>query len=66
MSNRRFLKTSPYIRQHAGSPVDRYPWEEEAFRRAREEDKPVHLAAHARRVPGDRAKLIARHCMQAP
>ena len=44
MSNRLSLETSPYLRQHAGNPVDWYPWGEEAFRRAREEDKPVHVS----------------------
>ena len=33
----------PYLRQHAGNPVDWYPWGEGAFFRAREEDKPVHV-----------------------
>ena len=44
MSNRLSLETSPYLRQHAGNPVDWYPWGEEAFRRAREEDKPIHVS----------------------
>jgi uncharacterized protein YyaL (SSP411 family) len=35
---------SPYLRQHAGNPVDWYPWGEEAFSRAAEEDKPVFLS----------------------
>ena len=37
-------ETSPYLLEHAGNPVDWYPWGEEAFRRAREEDKPVFLS----------------------
>ncbi|SDH63812.1 hypothetical protein SAMN05216603_11190 [Pseudomonas benzenivorans] len=44
MSNRLANETSPYLRQHAENPVDWYPWGEEAFRRALEEDKPVHLS----------------------
>ena len=44
MPNRLSQETSPYLRQHAGNPVDWYPWGEEAFRRAREEDKPVHVS----------------------
>jgi len=44
MTNRLAKETSPYLRQHAENPVDWYPWGEEAFRRAREEDKPVHLS----------------------
>lgn len=35
---------SPYLLQHAGNPVDWYPWEEEAFHRAEAEDKPVFLS----------------------
>ena len=41
MPNRLSLETSPYLLQHADNPVDWYPWGEEAFARAREEDKPV-------------------------
>ena len=35
---------SPYLLQHAQNPVDWYPWGEEAFSRARQEDKPVFLS----------------------
>jgi len=35
---------SPYLRQHMHNPVDWYPWGEEAFRRAGEEDKPVFVS----------------------
>ena len=35
---------SPYLLQHAGNPVDWYPWGEEAFDRARHEDKPIFLS----------------------
>ena len=35
---------SPYLIQHLHNPVDWYPWSEEAFRKAREEDKPVFLS----------------------
>lgn len=35
---------SPYLLQHAGNPVDWYPWGEEAFHRAEAEDKPVFLS----------------------
>ena len=44
MPNRLQHETSPYLRQHAHNPVDWYPWGEEAFRRAREENKPVFLS----------------------
>jgi uncharacterized protein YyaL (SSP411 family) len=42
--NRLASETSPYLLQHAGNPVDWYPWGEEAFARARAEDKPVLLS----------------------
>ena len=34
-------ETSPYLLQHAHNPVDWYPWGDEAFERARAEDKPL-------------------------
>jgi uncharacterized protein len=42
--NRLASETSPYLLQHAANPVDWYPWGEEAFARARDEDKPVLLS----------------------
>lgn len=39
--NRLANESSPYLLQHADNPVDWYPWGEEAFSKAREEDKPV-------------------------
>jgi uncharacterized protein len=42
--NRLAQETSPYLRQHADNPVDWYPWGDEAFDRARREDKPVLLS----------------------
>jgi uncharacterized protein YyaL (SSP411 family) len=44
MPNRLANETSPYLQQHAENPVDWYPWGEEAFERARREDKPVLLS----------------------
>ncbi len=41
MPNRLAAETSPYLLQHANNPVDWYPWSEEAWARARAEDKPV-------------------------
>ncbi len=35
---------SPYLLQHAQNPVDWYPWGEEAFAKARLEDKPIFLS----------------------
>ena len=42
--NRLANETSPYLLAHAENPVDWYPWGEEAFARAREEDKPIFLS----------------------
>jgi uncharacterized protein len=44
VTNRLAGETSPYLRQHADNPVDWYPWGEEAFARARAEDKPILLS----------------------
>ena len=44
MANRLAQETSPYLLQHKNNPVDWYPWSEEAFERARAEDKPVLLS----------------------
>ncbi len=44
MSNHLKNATSPYLLQHAENPVDWYPWCEEAFERAREENKPIFLS----------------------
>jgi uncharacterized protein YyaL (SSP411 family) len=43
-TNRLAKEKSPYLLQHAGNPVDWYPWGEEAFARARAEDKPIFLS----------------------
>jgi hypothetical protein len=42
--NRLAHETSPYLLQHADNPVDWYAWGEEAFERARAEDKPILLS----------------------
>ena len=39
--NRLANETSPYLLQHAGNPVDWLPWGDEAFARARAEDRPL-------------------------
>jgi uncharacterized protein len=44
MANRLARETSPYLLQHADNPVDWYPWGEEAFARARAEDRPILLS----------------------
>jgi uncharacterized protein len=43
-ANRLARETSPYLLQHAHNPVDWYPWGEEAFAKARAEDKPILLS----------------------
>jgi hypothetical protein len=42
--NRLLAETSPYLRQHAYNPVDWHPWGEDAFAKARRENKPVFLS----------------------
>ncbi len=42
--NRLQHETSPYLRQHAENPVEWYPWGDEAFQRAKDEDKPILLS----------------------
>ena len=43
-ANRLAGETSPYLLQHAGNPVDWYPWGDEALSRAAAEDKPILLS----------------------
>ena len=43
-ANRLARETSPYLLQHAHNPVDWYPWGDEAFLKAKLEDKPVFLS----------------------
>ena len=73
MKNHLKNETSPYLLQHADNPVDWYPWGEEAFRRAREEDKPIflsigystchwcHVMAHESFEDEEIAELLNRH-----
>ena len=73
MANRLSDETSPYLRQHADNPVDWYPWGDEAFSRARAEDKPVflsvgysachwcHVMAHESFEDEATAALLGRH-----
>jgi len=44
MANRLAAETSPYLLQHADNPVDWFPWGDEAFAKARAEDKPIMLS----------------------
>ena len=43
-TNRLAQEQSPYLLQHAHNPVDWFPWGEEAFAKARAEDKPIFLS----------------------
>jgi len=42
--NRLKGEKSPYLKQHAGNPVDWYPWSKEALERARKEDRPLIIS----------------------
>ncbi|MBQ8662695.1 MAG: thioredoxin domain-containing protein [Eubacterium sp.] len=44
MQNHLKDQTSPYLLQHVNNPVDWYPWCEEAFEKAKREDKPIFLS----------------------
>jgi uncharacterized protein YyaL (SSP411 family) len=43
-TNRLVREKSPYLLQHAHNPVDWYPWGEDAFAKARRENKPIFLS----------------------
>jgi uncharacterized protein YyaL (SSP411 family) len=73
MANRLADETSPYLRQHRDNPVDWYPWGEEAFARARAEDRPIllsvgysachwcHVMAHESFADPEVAAVMNRH-----
>lgn len=42
--NRLAKEKSPYLLQHASNPVEWFPWSEEAFEKAKQENKPVFLS----------------------
>ncbi len=42
--NRLIKEKSPYLLQHSKNPVNWFPWGEEAFKKAKEEDKPIFLS----------------------
>jgi uncharacterized protein YyaL (SSP411 family) len=44
MANRLADQTSPYLLQHKDNPVDWFPWGDEAFGKARDEDKPLLIS----------------------
>nr|WP_245251866.1 DUF255 domain-containing protein [Paenibacillus sediminis] len=43
-TNRLIHEKSPYLLQHVYNPVDWFPWGEEAFEKARHEDRPIFLS----------------------
>lgn len=43
-ANNLINEKSPYLLQHAYNPIDWYPWCDEAFKKAEEEDKPIFLS----------------------
>lgn len=42
--NRLAQSQSPYLLQHASNPVDWFPWSDEAFKKAKDENKPIFLS----------------------
>ena len=44
MSNRLENEDSPYLQQHKDNPVDWYPWCDEAFERAKDENKAIFIS----------------------
>lgn len=73
MPNHLKHETSPYLLQHAENPVEWYPWGEEAFQRAKTEDKPIflsigystchwcHVMAHESFEDKEIAEILNRH-----
>lgn len=43
-ANKLANEKSPYLLQHANNPVDWYPWGEEAFAKAKRDNKPIFLS----------------------
>src|ERR1700754_1001372 len=72
-TNHLINESSPYLLQHAHNPVDWYPWGDEAFAKARSENKPVllsigystchwcHVMAHESFENEDVAKILNEH-----
>ena len=44
MPNKLANETSPYLRRHMNDPVDWLPWGDEAFEKAKRENKPIFLS----------------------
>ena len=53
-NNRLIHEKSPYLLQHADNPVDWYAWGQEAFEKARRDNKPIFLSGFLKslRSPG--------------
>ena len=43
-ANRLIHEKSPYLLQHTYNPVNWFPWSDEAFQKAKSEDKPIFLS----------------------
>ncbi|WP_327637322.1 thioredoxin domain-containing protein [Kribbella sp. NBC_00482] len=73
MANELGQSTSPYLRQHAGNPVEWREWSERAFAEARERDVPIflsvgysachwcHVMAHESFEDAETAAYLAEH-----
>ncbi len=73
MQNHLKNQTSPYLLQHADNPVNWYPWCDEAFERAKKEDKPIllsigystchwcHVMAHESFEDTEVAEILNKH-----
>lgn len=71
--NRLIFARSPYLLQHAENPVDWYEWGDDAFERARRENRPIllsigyatchwcHVMAHESFEDNEVAALLNRH-----
>ncbi len=71
--NRLAAERSPYLLQHADNPVDWFPWSDEAFTKARAENKPIflsigystchwcHVMAHESFESPDVARVLNEH-----
>lgn len=64
MANRLIKERSPYLKKSAHQPVDWYPWCEEAFRKAKEENKPILLSVGA--VWCHWCHVMAKECFENP
>lgn len=58
IANRLINEKSPYLLQHAHNPVDWFPWGEEAFAKATEENKPIFLSKGTITPPQLEALLV--------